>query len=157
MIRINLAQLKDVGTIHSVEVKAQDFPLGLDDIKEYLGEENCVIYKAQIGTRIVGCLVGRVNSNTKKFQIIKLSVHPQFQGNLGVGTSLVERVMKDSWKRDNISVWLRVPNYKIDDPTDPDYIGDWLAKVGLKTAGVDHLQYYRYGVEWDGYRFEKLL
>ena len=159
--RVELAMARDVGAMCNIDVQAQDYPHDLDVFNEYVTDATKAAYVAKIGIRTVaylGCmrLVDAVSKCDDSLLVTRLSVHPEFR-RLGVSRKLMSEVWKRGLAIGAHNLVIMVPSYKIDDPTDPDYIGWWLAAMNMKIVGCIDRMYFRYGKYWDAYKYEAVL
>jgi GNAT superfamily N-acetyltransferase len=145
---------RDLPTMHSIEVKAQEYPMDAESMKEFVTEESKFAYIAKIRDRMIGCVM--CVKKDANLIIVRLSVHPAFQ-NMGVGRALLSVVSKRGYVDRLEKLRIMIPSYKIDDKDDPDYLGNWLYGNEFKAVGCRDRAYYRYGEHWDGYWFEALL
>jgi ribosomal protein S18 acetylase RimI-like enzyme len=157
-VRVRLAMAKDLGRILDLEIKAQDYALEMDALKEYVIDAKKVGFVASIGNRDVGYATAALaeDSDIMRMIVTRLGVHPDFR-NLGVSKSLMSDISRRAMQERCHSLVFSVPSYKIDDPTDPDYLGWWFESMELKAARVNNRVYYRYGKYWDAYIFEALV
>jgi len=114
---------------------------------------------ASISQRDIGyalCTKMREEGTGTDSFFVALGVHPDFR-NMGVSKSLMSEVARRAIQEKCHTIVFVVPSYKIDDPTDPDYIGWWFESMELKAARVWTNFFWRYGRDWDAYVFEALV
>lgn len=155
MIRVELAQARDMGRVTSSELHTQEYPKSIEEMKEYclavIGSEK-QSYLAYIATKAVGHAF--VSYSKKDCMIESIGVHTSFRKS-GVGRAIVDKITEDANKR-NYGVKIMVASYAIDDLQDPWCIDHWLWKLGFKAVGVGDVC-FRYGKNYDYYIFERLV
>ena len=154
MVKVEPAMVRDLGTILQIEVQTQEYPLPQEAIQCYFDNPEHLAYVASVGNRKVGHSLVHVQS---EYTVInRVSVHPNFR-NIGVGKALMHRVEADAWKKKQRFLRMYLPSYKIDDKSDPDYMGWWMAQNHLKCVKCETDSYFRYGKWWDAYVFERMI
>ena len=169
MIKVEATGIKDLASIHRMEVLGQEFPFDSGLISTYLmGEGRKFAYVATISSRPVGSILGhadRDDPNDVGIVIDHLTVHPLFRNN-GVSRKLLKRLNDDSRKIDIAkdgahlkvrAMRLLVPSYLVDDKDDPLNIENWLWKMGFKAISSGDHGCFRYCKNWESYVFEKLI
>jgi len=165
-IVIEKAFARDSGHIRGLEIKAQEYPLPLGVIEEYIdtspqlgAKQDKEAYVAALSGKVVGSVLLEFNSEEDCMYILRISVHPTWQNThrIKVGSELMHHAEAQAWKRQIRSVRILIPSYKVEDKTDPDYLVPWLDKHHMKAIGVETDYYFRYGRLWDAYIFEKKL
>ncbi len=156
MIRVELAQARNMGDIVTLELRTQEYPKLSEEIKEYCltvagGEKQA--YIARISTKIVGYVLTAIDKETSSCIIESIGVHQEFRKS-GVGRALVDNVTEEAHKRGQ-SLKLRVASYAVTDTEDPWCIEHWLWRLGFKASGCDG-ECFRYGRNYDMYLFERL-
>jgi len=154
MIKIEKGMLRDLGELASIEVKAQEFPLDMLGVKDYIESPNKMVFIAKIGDRIVGHLLLGFSNEDSCAIVARLSVHPLFR-NLKIGNKLLAIGSKTAFVKKLGSLRISVPSYKMEDREDPYYLKDWLAKERFKAVAVVDREYARYGTRYDAYVFER--
>jgi len=156
-VKVSRAMFRDIGYVEAIEIKAQDYPLLSSMIKGFIESNYRSVYIAKIKDKVVG--ISMVTGGLNEFHLTvvnRVSVHPQFR-DIGVGKQLMLRVEADAWKQQHTCLRMYMPSYKIDDPTDPDYLGGWLKTNHFKAVDVYNDWYFRYGKNYDAYVFERPL
>ena len=150
---VRIAMAKDLGKILDLDIKSQEYPYTLEELKEFVTDNNHVGFVASIGRRDIGyalCMLHNQRLGTC------VGVHPDFR-NLGVSRSLMSKVSNYALQNGCHALQFAVPSYKIDDPYDPDYIGWWFESMELKAGSVITDYFFRYGKAWDAYIFEAMV
>ena len=155
MIRVEIAQARNMGDIVTLELRTQEYPKLSEEIKEYCltvdGEKQAHI--ARIATKIVGYVLTAIDKKTSSCIIESIGVHPEFRKS-GVGRALVDKVTEEARKREQ-SLKFRVVSYAITDTEDPWCIEHWLWRLGFKASTCGG-ECFRYGQNYDMYLFERL-
>ena len=155
MIRVELAQARNMGNIVTLELRTQEYPKLAEEIKEHCltvdGGKQAHI--ASIATKIVGYVLTAIDKETSSCIIESIGVHQEFRKS-GVGRALVDKVTEGACKRKQ-SLKIRVASYAITDTEDPWCIEHWLWRLGFKAIGCDG-ECFRYGRNYDIYLFERL-
>jgi len=156
MIRVEIAQARDMGHVTSLELHTQEYPKSIEEMKEYcLSVVGCEkqAYLAYISTKAVGHTLVTFSKKTQDCIIESIGVHPSFRKS-GVGKAIVDKITEDANKRD-YGVKIKVASYAVDDLQDPWCIEHWLWKLGFKAISVGG-ECFRYGKNYDYYIFERL-
>lgn len=153
---IRVCSLADLGTMFNIEVQSQEFPMPLDHLKEVFPQQDHTLYKAVITGRAVGFGYLVREKAKAQYTIWRVSVPPSMRGHK-IGTAILDRMMMDAKADDCVSVRMHVPSYKMDDPKDPDYLGDWLWRNQFKAIGCLTDEYWRYGRWYDAYTCERMV
>jgi GNAT superfamily N-acetyltransferase len=146
---------KDLGRMMDLEIKCQDYATDMEHLKTYVVDVSKVGFIVSHGNRDVGYAICALANDGPIARMVvgRLGVHPDFR-NLGASKALMSEISKRALADRCHSIALSAPSYKIDDPTDPDYIGWWFESMELKAAHVETDFYHRYGKHWDAYIFE---
>jgi GNAT superfamily N-acetyltransferase len=160
--RVRIAMAKDLGRILDLEIKTQEYATEMDHLKTYVVDVKKIGFIVSLGNRDIGyalCALADDKSTdgfVTRMIVGRLGVHPDFR-NMGASKSLMSHISKRALNDRCHSIAFSVPSYKIDDPTDPDYIGWWFESMELKAAHVETDFYFRYGKQWDAYIFEAIV
>jgi GNAT superfamily N-acetyltransferase len=150
---VRIAMARDLGKLVDLEIKCQEYCYNLEELKDFVNDKEYIAFIASIGNRDVGYSLCMLKDQRLGATI---GVHPDFR-NLGVSKSLMSKVSKHAMSLNCHALQFCVPSYKIDDPTDPDYLGWWFESMELKAGRVITDYFYRYGKAWDAYIFEALV
>lgn len=153
MIRFETALFKDLGHITNLEIKAQEYPFTIDEIKPYALEKSKEAYLARAANKYVGTALVSWDEFKRVATIDSIGVHPEFRA-VGVGTRLLKHITTQAYAKDMHTLRIWVPSYAVEDHEDPWNIRKWLEKNGLKAAGTKP-GCFRYGHDYDWYRFER--
>jgi len=144
-----------VGTIRDLEVKAFQFPLDLECVKNNMEDNDHFVYIARVGKVNVGLASCSVDHDAQTLWLT-LGVLPNFRG-IGVSRKLLSEASKRGMADKMHDMKIIVPSYRIEDKEDPDYIGGWLERFEFKIAGCESDYFWHYGKLWDGYVFGVML
>jgi GNAT superfamily N-acetyltransferase len=149
MIQVFVAQIKDMGSVTSLNFQTQEFPLDVEELRPYFFDSTKRAILAKISTKHIAfaCVSMKDGITT----IDAIGTHPQFRKH-GVATLIVnkaELIVKGNRVR------ILVPDYQVDDRTDPWNIEQWLWKAGFKAVGSKP-GCIRYNHDYDYYIFERL-
>jgi len=153
---------RDLGILLDLEIKTQDYATDMETMKRYVIDTNKVSFISSIGNRDVGYALCAISSDSeegttvKRLGAIRLGVHKDFR-HMRVSHSLMDEMFKKALQERCHSIIFSIPSYKIDNPSDPDYIGWWLKVMKFKASRVITDLYFRYGKQWDAYLFERLI
>ena len=156
IIKTRVSMVRDLSSVASIDLKAQEYPLDAKMLAAFIDDADKEILIASVGTRDVGVVILRKDTVASAWVMSRLSVHPAFQ-NMGVGRKLLSEVSNKAYKDRSRAIRILIPSYRIEDKTDPEYLGGWLYGNEFKAVGCVDRVFYRYGVDWDGYIFEALV
>lgn len=154
LIKTSIMMAKDLGAAIELEIHAQDYPYNLDQVKQFVMDHDKCGFMASIGARVIGAAY--CSSVGPALMLSRITVHPKFQ-QMGASCSLMSSVSARALALDCNVIRITVPSYKLDDKTDPDYIGWWFESMEFKAVKCLDRYYYRYGRYHDGYVFEALV
>lgn len=153
MIQVEKCFFKDLGKITGLEIKTQEFPFTIDEIKPYALEKSKDAYLAKAAQKVVGHALVSWDEFKRVATIDSIGAHPDFRA-AGVGTRIAKYVATQAYAQDMHTLRMWVPSYAVEDSEDPWNIQHWLWKIGLKATGTKP-GCFRYGKEYDWYCFER--
>lgn len=150
MIQAFVAQIKDMGSVTSLNFQTQEFPLEVEEVKSYLFDSNKNAILAKISTKYIAFACVTIKEGVTTIDAI--GTHPQFRRH-GIATLLVNKAELIASKLNRLRIL--VPSYQVEDKSDPWNIEQWLWKAGFKAAGTQP-GCRRYNHDYDYYIFERL-
>jgi N-acetylglutamate synthase-like GNAT family acetyltransferase len=144
MIRAYRASFADMGAVTELDWRTQEFAMGQERIKEHFMGSTKAVYTAKVSTKHIGFVALNFdqfdvnNPEAKPHPVVKLravGTHPAFRKN-GVARKIIERIDIECRNSDILfdKMRLAVPDYQIEDQTDPWNIEEWLWKMGFKAV-----------------------
>lgn len=155
MIRCRSALSQDLGKLTLLESKTQEFPLTIDEVKEYMSADRVYVFLACIGEKEVGYVMFTVVEAKRYLDLYHIGVLGEYRRK-GVSSSLLKQVIAVAKKHDLVYIRMLVPSYTVDDKDDPWNIEHWLWINDFSAKGLFGVC-NRYGKDYDWYLFKREL
>jgi hypothetical protein len=126
-----------MGAVTELDWRTQEFAMGVDSIKDHFMGTNKRVYAAKVSTKHIGfaaVMFDQSDSSDGNAVLLRaIGTHPLFRRN-HVARKIIERIDIEARNLDTPFELMRfaVPDYQIEDRTDPWNIEEWLWKMGFK-------------------------
>ena len=139
MIRAYRASFADMGAVTELDWRTQEFPLGQGGIKEHFMGTTKAVFIAKVSTKHIGFVCLNFDPFDAAVKIQAVGTHLDFRKH-GVSRKIIERIDIEARNFDNpfSKMRLAVPNYQVEDRSDPWNIEEWLWKLGFKAVKTSH-------------------
>ncbi|MHC4704408.1 MAG: GNAT family N-acetyltransferase [Planctomycetota bacterium] len=155
MIQVRKVTRSDLGTVHMMEVKTQEFPDDIVALEAVFALPTDSAFLAFVGKRAIGYAITTHDAPHKAILIDAIGVLPAFRRN-GVSRKIVDRLCIEAHTAAANKLVLSVPSYVIEDKDDPWNLEHWLWRMQFVAVKTEPGGTY-YGREYEHYIFERAV